>query len=186
MTDEKENENKSEQESEDTNSDKLARRRPNMWEPLDLMRSLDAEFDEFRRAIERNLWWPTAWRRPTMARWGEPGWLGARQPILDIKDTGKELIIEAEMPGIPKENIDIQVTENAIEICGEMRTREKDEKEGYVRQERSYSTCYRQVPLPAEVEPGQVDAELKDGILRITMPKKKPTEETKKHKVNVK
>jgi len=185
MNDDKDNK-KSKKDSKDEHPGKLAVNRSYMWEPLDLMRSLDAEFDEFRRAIERNLWWPTVWRRPTMESWGEPGWLGTRLPILDIRDTGKELVIEAEMPGIPKENIDIQVTEKAIEICGEMRSEEKDGREGYVRQERSYSTCYRQVPLPAEVEPNQVNAELKDGILTITMPKRKPKEEIKKHKVNVK
>lgn len=186
MTDEKKKDEKAKKESKDEQSDKLAVQRPSMWEPLDLMRNLDAEFDEFRRAIERSIWWPTAWRRPTKARWGEPGWLGTRQPILDIRDTGPELVIEAEMPGIPKENIDIQVTESAIEICGEVKTEEKDETKGYVRQERSYSTCYRQVPLPSEVEPAKVDATIKDGILRIRLPKKKPQEGERPHKVDVK
>jgi HSP20 family protein len=106
--------------------------------------------------------------------------------IMDIKDTGEELLIEAEMPGIPKENIDIQLTENSIEICGEIREEVKKDQEGYIRQERSYTTCQRQMPLPAEIVPDKADATLADGILHIKLPKKKPTPKEKTHTLKVK
>ena len=121
-----------------------------------------------------------------MMGWPEIERTWTKQPLMDIKDTGKELVIEAELPGIPKENIDIKLTENSIEICGEVKSEEKEEKEGYYRQERSYSTCYRNIPLPSEVIPNKADAKLEDGVLHIKLPKKKPTTKEKAHKVNVK
>jgi HSP20 family protein len=173
------------EETEPEEAAKLAIREP-YWQPFDIMRSLDEEFEDFRRNIERSLWWPTWWRRPTMMGWPEAERTWTKQPLMDIKDTGKELVIEAELPGIPKENIDIKLTENSIEICGEVKSEEKEEKEGYYRQERSYSTCYRQMPLPSEVIPNKADAKLEDGVLHIKLPKKKPTTKEKAHKVNVK
>lgn len=166
-------------------------REPSLRSPLDLMRSFDEEFEEFRRNLELSLWHPTRRRRHALMNWPEfywpkLEWAETKMPLMDIKDTGKELIIEAEMPSIPKQNIDIQLTENSIEICGEMKTEEKEEKEGYYRQERSYSTCYRQTPLPAEIIPGKADATLENGILHIKLPKKVPTSEVETHTVKIK
>jgi HSP20 family protein len=173
----------------DINSEKkeeIAIREPYPWGPYDLMRNLDEEFEEFRRNLERSLWEPSWWRRSTIL--GKPDIIlrDTKQPLIDIKDNGKELIIEAEMPGIPKENIDIQLTENSIEICGVVKSVKKDKKEGYYKQERSYSTCFRQMQLPEEVVPNKADANLEDGILHITIPKKKRGKKEKTHKVNVK
>lgn len=171
--------------------EKLAVREPSRWYPGDIMRGLNEEFDAFRRSIGQALWWPRSTIGSSLLAWPEYywpklDWADTRKPLMDIKDTGKELVIEAEMPGISKENIDIQLTERSIEICGEVKTEEEGEEEGYYRQERSYSTCYRRIPLPAEVIPNKADATLEDGILQITLPKKKPTSREEAHKVNVK
>lgn len=176
-------------------AEKLAVQEPFLWHPMDVMRRLDEEFEEFKRNIEGSLWWSAGWRRPALMRlpklrsairWPEVDWTETRMPLVDIKDTGKELVLEAEMPGIPKEDIDIQVTENSIEICGEVKTEKKEEEKGYYRQERSYSKCFRQMPLPAEVIPNKADATLKDGVLHIKIPKKKPTPKVKTHKIKIK
>jgi HSP20 family protein len=172
-------------------AEQLAVREPSQWHPWDLMRSLDEEFEEYRRNLERSLWHPARQRRHALLTWPEfywpkLEWAETKMPLMDIKDTGKELVIEAEMPGIPKENIDIKLTENSIEICGEMKTEEKGEEEGYYRQERSYSTCYRQMLLPSEVIPQKADATLENGILHIKLPKKEPTPEVEAHTVKVK
>jgi HSP20 family protein len=166
-------------------SEKLAVQEQAAWQPFDIMRRMDQEFEDFRRNIERSLWWPSTWSRGSMFRWPEFRTLDIKQPLIDIKDTGTELIVEAELPGIPKENIDIQVTENSIEICGEVKSLEEKEKEGYYRQERSYSTCYRQTPLPDEVIPSKADATMENGILKVKIPKKKPIKDTKAHSVKV-
>ncbi len=172
-------------------TDKLAKREPTPWWPWDFTRSMDEEFDEMRRSIERSLFWPHSRVGSGLVAWPEyfrPHLdIGStRMVIMDIKDTGNELLIEAEMPGIPKENIDIHLTENSIEICGQVREEVKEEDKGYIRQERSYTTCQRQMPLPAEIVPDMADATLEDGILRIKLPKKTPTPKEKTHTLKVK
>jgi HSP20 family protein len=172
-------------------AEQLAVRESSPWNPIDMMRSLDEEFEEFRRNLEMSLWNHTRRRRHVLMTWPEfyspkLEWAETKMPLMDIRDTGKELVIEAEMPGIPKENIDIQLTENSIEVCGEVKKEEKEEKEGYYRQERSYSTCYRQMPLPAEIIPSKADATLDKGILKIKLPKKEPTPEFETHTIKVK
>lgn len=156
------------------------------WNPMEMMRRLDEEFENFRRDVERNVFGSSFMAKPRHFRWNEIQFPEIKEPLMDIKDTGKELVIEAEMPGIPKENIDIQVTENSIEVCGEIEKKEDDEKEGYYRQERSYSRCYRQMPLPEKIIPTKADAKLENGILKITLPKKTPRPEPKSHKLKVK
>jgi len=172
-------------------AEKLIAREPSLWHPLGMARRLDEEFDELRRNFERSFFWPGGLRRPMLFRapdfhWPEIDWTETRMPLVDIKDTGKELVLEAEMPGIPKENIDIKVTEDSIEICGEVKTVEKEEEEGYYRHERSYSKCFRQMPLPTEVIPEKADATLKEGGLHIKIPKKKPTSKAKGHSIKIK
>lgn len=172
-------------------AEKLIVREPSLWHPLGMARRLDEDLEEFRRNIERSFFWSGSLRRQMLLRapnfhWPEIDWTETRMPLVDIKDTGKELVLEAEMPGIPKENIDIKVTENSIEICGEVKTVEKEEEEGYYRHERSYSRCFRQMPLPTEVIPDKADATLKEGILHIKIPKKKATSKEKGHTIKIK
>ena len=172
-------------------AEKLIAREPSLWHPLGMARRLDDEFEELRRNIESPFWLSRRWRSPHLMRfpefhWPEIDWTETRMPLVDIKDTGKELVLEAEMPGIPKENIDIKVTEDSIEICGEVKTVEKEEEEGYYRHERSYSRCFRKMPLPTEVIPDKADATLKGGILHIKIPKKKPTSKEEGHTIKIK
>jgi len=172
-------------------AEKLIAREPSLWHPLGMARRLDEDLNELRRNIERSFFWSGGLRRPMLFRapdfhWPEIDWTETRMPLVDIKDTGKELVLEAEMPGIPKENIDIKVTEDSIEICGEVKTVEKEEEEGYYRHERSYSRCFRQMPLPTEVIPEKADATLKEGILHIKIPKKQPTSKEKGHSIKIK
>jgi HSP20 family protein len=181
----------SKEETKSQKSKKLAVKEQPNWAQRDMVRSFEEEYDDFRRNIERAMLWPHSRIGSTLLNWPEfywpkLDWAETRKPLIDIKDTGKELVIEAEMPGIPKENIDIQLTENSIEICGEMKTEEEEDDEGYFHQERRYTTCYRQVPLPSEVVPSRADATLEDGILYITLPKKKTTSREKTFSVKIK
>ncbi|MFQ6127364.1 MAG: Hsp20/alpha crystallin family protein [Thermoplasmata archaeon] len=164
------------------------------WHPRwgDMLRRMDEDFEDFQRWMDRSFWRPGAWlmsrpwrRREWLRGWPERPLFEIREPLVDIKDTGKEIVVEAEMAGIPKENIDISLTEDSIEISGEMESKEEEEEEGYYRHERSYKTCLRQMPLPAEVIPNKARARLEGGILRIDIPKKKPTPKRKGHRVKI-
>ena len=108
-----------------------------------------------------------------------------RAPFCDLVDTGKEYKLCAEMPGIPKEKIDISIDKDSIEISAEARTEIEDEKKGYVSRERSYSSFFRSMSFPEEVLPNKAEATYDNGVLEIKVPKKTPTG-AKKHKVKIK
>ena len=142
---------------------------PAVWNPWDIMESMDRLFWEDP--------WTPFWRR----RWGSlipyEKWFDTDKKItaIDMVDTGKEYKITAEMPGVNKKDIEINITPNNISICGETKTETKEKDEGWVRRERSYSTICRTMMFPEEVNPDKADATLKDGILEISVTKKTPT-----------
>ena len=99
---------------------------------------------------------------------------GMRQPLVDISDKGKEIEVVAELPGLDKDNINVEVDGSSITIKGEQKSAsmQEDRKKGYFRQERSFSSFYRKLPLPAEVIPEKVDAEFRNGLLKVRLKKK--------------
>jgi HSP20 family protein len=94
---------------------------------------------------------------------------------IDMIDTGKEFKITAEMPGIDKKDLEINVTPKDINICGELKIETKEKEIGWLRRERTYSTICRSMLFPEEVNPDKADAILQDGILEVVIEKKNPT-----------
>jgi len=109
-----------------------------------------------------------------------------REPLSDLKETDKELIATIEIPGVDKKDIQLQITENNIEVNVEKKEETKVEKKGYIKSERSYKGFYRSMSLPFKVMPEKTRASYKDGILEIVMPKveKKKREKAKKIEIN--
>lgn len=95
----------------------------------------------------------------------------SQTPAIELKETDTDVILRAEVPGMSAENLDVQVTRNAVAITGENRHEQKSETKGYFHSEFRYGRFQRIVPLPAKVENDQVKAEFKDGILTLTLPK---------------
>jgi len=104
-----------------------------------------------------------------------------REPLIDMKETNKELIAYIEIPGVDKEDIQLDVTDNNIKIKAEKKAETKTEKDGYIRAERSYSGFYRSMNLPCRIIPERVKASYKNGVLEVVMPKaeKKKTRKVK-------
>jgi len=153
---------------------------PTVWNPLDIWNNMD-----------RWLWedpWTPFWRR---SRYNEliprDNWLDrwfdtdTKITTINMIDTGKEFKITAEMPGVDKKDIEINVTPKNISICGETKTESNEKEKGWIRKERNYSTICRSMIFPEDVDPDKADAKLKDGILEITIGKKKPTVEKGKN-----
>ncbi|MEG5227167.1 Hsp20/alpha crystallin family protein [Microcoleus sp. B3-D3] len=92
-------------------------------------------------------------------------------PAVEFADAGDNFVLKAQLPGIDPKDIDVQVTREAISISGERRYENTDEKPGYVRSEFRYGKFHRTLPLPAHIENDSVQAEYKDGILTLTLPK---------------
>ncbi|MCU0239184.1 MAG: Hsp20/alpha crystallin family protein [Pyrinomonadaceae bacterium] len=108
---------------------------------------------------------------------------GAWSPSVDIIEGKEEIAIEAELAGMNIEDVDVSIENNVITISGERKFEKKDESENYHRVERSYGTFTRSFTLPRNVVSDEAKAEFKNGILRVTLPKK---EEAKARKIEIK
>lgn len=154
------------------------------WYPSDPWQAFNEMMEDFRMNYMEP-WWPRlAWRRPFRMRGMEP--MMRRAARVDLRDAGKEYEVYAELPGIPKDNVDITVTKNGIEIDAKAGKEAEEERKGYVVRERSYREFHRRLPFPEEVVPDKAEATMKDGLLEVKVPKKTPTPEEKGHPVKIK
>ncbi len=98
-------------------------------------------------------------------------------PKVDIFEEGGDVVVKAELPGMKKEEIDVNITNDTITISGEKKQEEKVEKKNYYRLERSYGSFTRKFRMPTDVESENAKASFKEGVLEVRVPK---TEEAKK------
>jgi HSP20 family protein len=138
-----------------------------------LQHEVNRLFDEFKHGF--------GMVRPT--KWFEP--MSQFHARVDIKDTAKELLVTAELPGVEMSDIEVTVTSQGLSIQGEKRAEKEEKEKGFYRMERSYGSFYRLLPLPCEVERENVKASFKDGVLSITLPKSKESLKDQ-HKIEVK
>jgi len=147
--------------------------------PFNLLADFDRIFDRFRTEFDELLWpWSRAEPVTTMT--------ASRTPLLDVADLGDRYEMRVEMPGIPKEDINIEVTPTGIEISAEHDERKEDKGKNWLRKERRSMSFYRSLELPEELKTDGVEAELKDGVLTVMLPKIKPKPEHKPKKVKIK
>ena len=135
-------------------------------------------WDDFRRFEEiMNRMFEEFWGRPSRRRLLPSGERGAvvpaeyREPFIDVIETDKEVIATAEMPGLEKQDIKLNLTEDRLEISAETKHEEKKEEKGYVYRERRSGSYYRAISLPSPVDPDKSKASYKNGVLEIKMPK---------------
>lgn len=125
------------------------------WQPFQeietLRQQMDRMFDEMAGLKHEQ---PTFW-----------------QPAVELNDTENSVILRAEIPGVEGKDLDIRVTREAVAIAGEHRYEKKAEDKGYFRTEFRYGKFQRVIPLPVAVQNDQVQAQFKDGILTLTLPK---------------
>jgi HSP20 family protein len=134
-------------------------------------------FEEMERWFDEAFRKPFSFLRPSMwPRMGMPD-MEEVQPSIDIFEEGDNVVVKAEIPGMKKEDIDVNLTDNMVTISGEKKKEEKVEKKNYYRLERSYGSFYRSFRLPKEVQTDKAKANFKDGVLEIKIPE---TEEAKK------
>lgn len=96
-------------------------------------------------------------------------------PALNVRQTEKEIIVEADVPGMKQEDIDIEISENAISIKGERKATHEEKSQNYFHREVSFGAFNRTISLPMEVDTQKSHADLVDGTLVITLPKLEPT-----------
>jgi len=129
-----------------------------MLGPFSLMRRFAEEMDR--------MW--EGFGQPTTA--GRSGLWGGESfsPDLDIFERDRKLVIKADLPGLNKDEVTIDVTEDEVVIEGQRKYEHEESKEGVYRSERSYGHFTRRVPLPEGVDTGTANATFKNGVLEIT------------------
>ena len=105
--------------------------------------------------------------------------LATVEPFVDVIDKGDKVVVAADIPGVEKEDLSVNISGDRLEISAERKKEAEEKKEGYVRRERTYTSYYRVIPLPAEVDADTADATFENGVLEITMPKVKAIEKKK-------
>jgi len=125
------------------------------WQPFQEMETLRHQMDKMFDEL-------AGYNREVTKTWS---------PAVELEDTNDNLILRAEVPGLEGKDLDIQVAREAVSIAGETRYENKAEKRGYLRSEFRYGKFQRTIPLPAAIKNDQVQAEFKNGILILTMPK---------------
>lgn len=124
------------------------------WQPWreieSIRRQMDSVFDELTQNTTSDASWT---------------------PAVELKDNGDVLVLRAQLPGMDAKDLDIQVTKEAVSLAGEHRHEEKTEKDGFFRSEFRYGKFQRVIPLPIAVQNDRVEAEYKDGVLSLTLPK---------------
>lgn len=123
-----------------------------------------------------------------MLPWWRERWLRTHEtdikpPRVDVFEEKDEIVVKAELPGIEKDDVEVNLTDHTLIIKGEKKKAKEVKDENYYRAERSYGTFLRALDLPKEVRPDKVKASFKNGILEVRMPK---TDEAKAKEVKVK
>lgn len=144
------------------------------WEPfrglMRMQQDLDRVFDEF-------------FGRP-LAREEGVGEL-VREPSVDVSETEGEVLVKAELPGVSKDNLEVEATADSLSIRAQA-SEEREEKEAtYHRRERVWQRYERVIPLPAEIVSDQVKAKLSDGVLEVRAPKTEPAKTKGAQKVEI-
>lgn len=106
-------------------------------------------------------------------------------PTVDVSEDEKQIKVSAELPGMSKDHIELTLAKDSLTIQGEKKSEEEDKGKGYYRRECSYGSFQRVVPLPIEVDDEKAQAEFKNGVLKVVLPKTAAGKESRK-KVEIK
>lgn len=136
---------------------------------------LDKTFDNFRRDFERAL--SSFPAMPTIPQLSSTSY--------DLIDEGKNLRIKMNLPGIKKDEIDLNITDNSVEISAKHKESQEEKKKNFLKKERSEVSYYRTLPLPEKVLSNRAKAKLTDGVLNVTIPKMVPTTKPTKRSVKI-
>jgi HSP20 family protein len=139
------------------------------WDPF---RDLEALQENVNRLFQESM------GRPRHEPVSERAWV----PVVDVLSDDDKIVVRAEIPGMKREDIDIELNGDMLTIKGERKFQDEEHKENYVRVERAYGNFQRSFTLGVPVKATEIKAAYKDGVLEITIPK---AEEVKPKKVEV-
>lgn len=131
-------------------------------------------FSQFRRLAEQMMerWFDGPSERGpgrVSGRADSPWSMGPWSPPLEALMRGDRFVVRMDVPGLQKDELEVEVTEDAIVVQGERQESQEEDREGYYQSERRYGRFYREVPLPEGAEPDTAQANYRDGVLEITV-----------------
>jgi len=129
------------------------------WDPF---RDLISIQDRMNRLFEQ-----------TLARTREEEGIAAStwMPAVDIYETPDQVVMKAELPGLTREDIEINVRDNTLSLRGQRKFEKDVKEENYLRIERAYGSFQRSFTLPATIQQDKIKAVFKDGVLEVSLPK---------------
>ena len=101
--------------------------------------------------------------------------LGEVEPAIEVAETPAAVIVKAQVPGVSKENLQVNVTDNALTLKCDVQEDKTTEEKNYHQREFHYGAFSRTIALPATVQAEHATAQLKDGVLEVTIPKREET-----------
>jgi len=105
-----------------------------------------------------------------------------QKPLADVMETENSIIVITDLPGVKKEDIDIDISEDSIDITAKFEDEINEEGANYIKKERSYGETKRSISLPAQINVKEATAKFNDSILTVNLPKLME----EKHKVDIK
>ena len=144
-----------------------AQRRENGDPFTQLQRRMNGLFDDFLG-------------RPSTDLWNGAEFL----PQVEVTETGKEVRVTAELPGLEEKDVELTVLDNMLSIKGEKKEEKEEEEHNYYHSERSYGYFHRTIPLPQGIDADNAKAKFKKGVLTVTIPKK-PEAQSHRRKIEL-
>jgi HSP20 family protein len=161
-------------------------RRQSSWlsTPFDLMDRMTDEWDHMFDRVFRDFGLAP---RSRMSRglFGSSSREGLWAPRVEAVQKGDRFIVRADLPGLKKDDVQVELGENAVTIRGERREQHEEEREGYYHSERQYGQFYRSIPLPEGIIAESAQASFRNGVLEISM-QAPPTEATRGRRLEIK
>jgi HSP20 family protein len=144
---------------------------PSAWteNPFAIMRRFSDEMDRMMDRFREDFGFGRGWLGSRFGSGREFG-RGLWSPQIEVCERDNQLMVCADLPGLKKEDIQIEFSQNALTIQGERRQDHEETHEGHRTSERSYGKFYRRIPLPEGVKPENAKATFQDGELKIIIP----------------
>jgi len=146
---------------------------PRLMAPNAMFREMERVLEEFNEEFDYPLW-PSMLTSPP------------RFPAIDVREEEKQYVVMADLPGMSRDEVNVLVGDGILDISAKRQQESEEEKEGYVRKERGYYSFHRRLALPEDADEEGVDAKLDEGVLKLSIPKKKKEDKETKKKVEVK
>ena len=146
------------------------------------VRDFDSIFDDFRRSVDSLMrpYFPLDFPRDLSE------WQMFQYAPLDLIDEGDHYKVHVELPGLSKEDVEVNLNNESLSIQGQRKEETEKKEKNYLHRERYYSGFKRSIDFPEEVDPGKADGSMNNGVLELTIPKKEPRPEERRRKIEIK